>query len=82
MKKLLTTLVLFGLCANLYGESKPKNELSNIEKQMEKEKKYAKEQKFYFGDEYDLKGAEVDEKSLEHIEPLEPDDLDMDHVYD
>ena len=49
-----------------------------IKKQMEKEKKFAKEQTFYQGDEYDLKGAEVDPNSLSTIPAMEPEyDFDM-----
>jgi hypothetical protein len=52
---------------------------AELKKQMEREKKYAKEQKFYNADEYDFKGAEVNPKSLEHIPVIEPDyDFDMD----
>ena len=55
-----------------------------IKKAMEKEKKYAKEQRFYKADEYDFKGAQVDPDSLDKIPVLEPDyDFDMDTgVYD
>lgn len=55
----------------------------HVKKQMEKEEKYAEEQKFYFADEYDFEGAEVDEKSLDKI-PEQPDyndDFNMDWVY-
>ena len=44
-----------------------------IEKQMAREKKYAKEQKFYMGKEYDLKSREVDPKMLKDIAPIVPD---------
>jgi len=54
----------------------------NVKRQMEKEKKYAKEQKFYQGKDYDFKGAEVDEKSLKHVPKIEPDyDFDITDVY-
>jgi hypothetical protein len=55
-----------------------------IKKAMEKEKEYAKEQRFYNADEYDFKGAQVDPKTLEKIPVLEPDyDFDMSTgVYD
>ena len=50
---------------------------------IEQEKKFAEEQKFYMGDEYNLKGAEVNPNSLENIEELENlDYFDMDDVYD
>ena len=44
-----------------------------LKKAMQKEKKYAKEQKFYNADEYDFKGAEIDPASLNDIETIEPD---------
>jgi len=56
----------------------------NIQKQIEKEKKFKKEQKFYQGSDYDLKSFEIDEKSLDNI-PKQDDmnkDFNMDSVYD
>ena len=63
---------------------KEKRVEEQVREQMEKEKKYAKEQRFYTADEYNFKDAEVDPKSLDKIEALEPDyDFDMDTgVYD
>jgi hypothetical protein len=53
-----------------------------IEEQMKREEKYAKEQKFYQGSEYDLSQAQVNEKSLSSIPVIEPDyDFDMDDTY-
>jgi len=49
---------------------------------MERENKYAKEQKFYQGNEYDLKAVEVNPDSLDHIPVIEPDyDFDITDVY-
>ena len=45
----------------------------HIQKEMENEKKYANEQKFYNAEEYDFKGAEVNEESLKSINVIEPD---------
>jgi hypothetical protein len=54
-----------------------------LQKQIEREKKFAKEKTFYKGPEYDLSYAEIDPKSLDSIEAIEPDlDFDMDDVYD
>lgn len=56
----------------------------NLQKQIEKEKKYKEEQKFYQGKNYDLDSFKVDEDSLKNI-PEQPDyndDFDMDHTYD
>jgi hypothetical protein len=53
-----------------------------IKEQMEREKKYAKEQKFYQGDAYDLKAHEVDPNSLPDVTAIEPDyDFDITDVY-
>jgi len=61
-----------------------KSELAKqqVHEQMEREKKYAKEMKFYQGDEYDLKAVEVNQKSLDSIPIIEPDyDFDITDVY-
>ena len=53
-----------------------------IEEQIKLEEKYAKEQKFYQGDAYDLKSKEINEKSLDTIPAIEPDyDFDITDVY-
>ena len=49
-----------------------------VQEQMEREKKYAKEQKFYQGSDYNLSAFEVEEDSLPDVPALEPDyDFDM-----
>jgi hypothetical protein len=54
-----------------------------LEEQMKKEQKFAKEQRFYQGDEYDLSAHEVDLSTLDSIPLIEPDyDFNMDDVYD
>jgi len=54
----------------------------HIKEQLEREKKFAQEQKFYQGDEYDLSEEEVDPKDLETIPTIEPEnDFDMTDVY-
>ncbi len=54
-----------------------------IKVEMEKEKKYAREQTFYNQDNYDFKGAEVNKDSLDQLPDLKnQDDFDMDSVYD
>lgn len=55
-----------------------------IKKQLEKEKKFAKEQRFYSGSNHSLKGYEVNEESVKNL-PDVPDnnkDFDMNDVYD
>ena len=44
-----------------------------VQKELEKEKKYAKEQRFYNADEYDFKAKEIDSEALKSIEAVEPD---------
>ena len=54
-----------------------------LAEQIKKEQKFAKEQRFYQGDEYDLSAHEVDPNSLDSIPLIEPDyDFNMDDVYD
>jgi len=54
----------------------------HVKEQMEREKKFAKEQKFYQGDEYDLSAEKVDPKDLDSIHEIEPEnDFDMTDVY-
>ncbi len=54
-----------------------------LQEQIKREEKYAKEQTFYQGNDYDLSVSEVNKDSLENIELLEPDyEFDMDDVYD
>jgi cell division protein FtsX len=53
-----------------------------IKEQMKREEKYAKEQRFYQGDEYDLKAHEVDPNSLPDVPVIEPEyDFDITDVY-
>ena len=67
--------------------SKTKNEkekrvAEQVKEQMKKEQKYAKEQIFYQGDDYDLKAHEVDPNALADVPVIEPElDFDMDDVY-
>jgi len=54
-----------------------------LKEQIKKEQKFAKEQRFYQGDEYDLSVHEVDLSTLDSIPLIEPDyDFNMDDVYD
>ena len=53
-----------------------------IQEQMKREQKYAKEQRFYQGDDYNLSAVEVDKESLSSIPIIEPDyDFSIDDVY-
>jgi hypothetical protein len=65
------------------GENNSSNENNKtkeaIKKAMELEKKYAKEQRFYQGSEYNLESKEFDPDTLKKIPAIEPDyDFDMD----
>ena len=54
----------------------------HVKEQMEREKKFAKEQKFYQGKEYDLSAEKVDPKDLDSVPEIEPEnDFDMTDVY-
>lgn len=70
----------------LHKQKKEDNRTASMEekirRQMEKEQKYAKEQKFYQADQYDFKGAEVDPDTLKKVKAIEPDyDFDITDVY-
>lgn len=66
------------------NKTKSKSSLTEqqVKEQMEREKKYAKEQSFAQGNDYDLKAVEVNEESLKNIPLIEPDyDFDITDVY-
>ena len=53
-----------------------------VQEQMKREEKYAKEQIFYQGDDYDLSQHHVNKKSLDSVPLMEPDyDFDITDVY-
>lgn len=81
-------IVIFILSPILFASDLDNKNLSatekNIKKQLEKEKKFAQEQRFYSGTEHSLKGYEVNEESVNNL-PDVPDhnaDFDMNNVYD
>jgi len=95
MNKTWIFLLVAAVCIPLYsGEhnntveqnrSKEDNTTKEaVKKAMELEEKYAKEQRFYQGDEYDLKSKEFNPKTLKKVPSIEPDyDFNMDEgVYD
>lgn len=86
MKRIMCVLINFSLLG-LQGVLLAKDSYESVKKQeiqkaIEQEKKFAKEQRFYKADEYDFKSAEVNEKSLKNLPILPLDELDMDDVYD
>ena len=84
MKKIIIVSIV--LSTLLFAADTQKEQKARSEKQlqieMEKEKKYAKEQTFYSAENYDFKGAEVNEDSLASVPLIEVDDFDIDSVYD
>ncbi len=88
MKIFLTFMIIFNSLlmasdsAKIDKDKKARAE-KQLKKEMENEKKYAKEQTFYSEENYDFKGAEVNKDSLDTVPKLEPQyDFDMDSVYD
>jgi len=84
MKKLLFLILSISTLFAVTNETSTSLEKKHLHKQLEKEKKYAQEQKFYMGEDYNLNSFEVDEESLKNI-PDQPDynnEFDMDSVYD
>ncbi|MEA1913873.1 MAG: hypothetical protein U9N30_01020 [Campylobacterota bacterium] len=83
-KNLLLTLALSSLlfASNTVDDKKEDRIKKQIIIEMEKEKKYAKEQTFYSAENYDFKGSQVNPDSLSSVPHIEVDDLDMDSVYD
>ncbi len=82
------------LCLSLIADSNTTNDHNrsdhnrskslekNLKKQMELEKKYKEEQKFYMGKDYDLKSKEIDPDSLKDIKPIEPEyDFDITNIF-
>ena len=83
MKYLLITIILLTTQLNAQNAQVSKKEKEALKKALEAEAKYAREQKFYSGSEYDLKSKEVDPETIKHVKPIEPEnDFDMDDVYD
>ena len=86
MKYLLVLLLL--ACSHLFAAKNIDNEKvrteKNIQDQISKEKKYAREQTFYSGEKYDLKDAEVNMDSVKNLPdiPNTNEDFDMNDVYD
>jgi uncharacterized membrane protein len=88
MKKISVLMIV--LSSLLFAANTKKNDIERrkrieqqmIKQQLEKEKKYAREQAFYTEKDYDFKGAEVNPESLKSLPTIEVDDLDMDSVYD
>ncbi len=84
---ILAFLVMFSVTLLASAEKKAVDEQKirsqkQVEAQMKKEEKYAREQTFYQGKHYDFKSAEVDKDSIDSVPEIPVDDFDMDSVYD
>ena len=83
MKKILIFIAIISSIlfadSNDTNRSQDKSKINaEIKKQIEKEKKYAKEKAFYQGKDYDLKSYEINPDSLPDVPSLEPDyEFDM-----
>jgi len=82
---LLSAAISMGFSSELNATKEKQSSIEDnktkeaIRKAMELEKKYAKEQRFYQGSEYDLKSKEFDPDTLKKVPSIEPDyDFDMD----
>lgn len=86
MKYLLILQLMVGsyLLANQTTKNENNRTQKHIKEQMEKEKKYAKEQRFYSGKNYNLKDSEVNMESVKNLPdvPNTNEDFDMDDAYD
>ncbi len=89
MKKVILSIFILvafiNADSNVTSENNESNNTEvekNIQKAIENEKKFKKEQKFYMGDDYNLTEHQVDPKSLDKIKPIEPEyDFDITDVY-
>ncbi len=78
----LVTITLSLEAGDVNSQKKESLKEKHIKEQMEREKKFAKEQKFYQSDEYDFSEQGVDPKDLETIEVIKPEnDFDITDVY-
>ncbi len=79
----IITIMLSSLLLASQSDKKKESRVdAQIKKEMEKEKKYAKEQTFYNSKNYDFKGAEVNKDSLDSVPEIPVDDFNIDSVYD
>ena len=86
MKNIILFILIFNsviFASNIETENEKKFRIEQqIKEEIDKEKKYAQEQKFYNNNNYDFKRSEVNQKSLSTIPEIDLDDLNMDSVYD
>jgi hypothetical protein len=78
MKKVLILILIFNTFLLASSVKKENTMDREVQKQILREKKYAKEQTFYQAKDYDLKSYEVNKDSIKKI----PDALDIDYSDD
>ena len=78
----MSLLMLHGETIKIVTDKKIKQTQKHLQEQMRREKKYAKEQRFYQGKDYNFSAVKVDQSDLDAIPVIEPeDDFDMSDVY-
>ena len=80
MKNILILILIFNTLLFASTNDKQTSTDKEIQKQMDREKKYAKEQTFYKGKDYDLKSFEVNVDAIKSIPELDIDYSDDDDV--
>jgi len=85
MKRILVIILIvsLSLVASTDENAQAKKRVEKqLKIEMEKEKKYAKEQAFYQAGDYDFKGSLVNPDTVRRTPIIKEDELDMDSVYD
>ena len=81
----LLTMSIFATENNSSKQNKSETNATlnkNIQKAIEKEKKYKQEQKFYQGKDYNLSENKVDKSTVEKVPLIEPEyDFDITDLY-
>ena len=68
--------------SNISKENNKSEYEKNLQKAIEKEKKFKKEQKFYMGKDYNLTDKKIDKKTLDNVPLIEPEyDFDITDLY-
>ena len=83
MKKILLSVIVLSILSFADNNQSDTNQTATIEEQqlneiLRQEKKFATEQTFYTEKDYDFKGSEVNEKSVESVPIIEIDDPSLD----
>ena len=83
MNKILLSVIVLSALSFADNNQSDTNQTATIEEQqlaevLRQEKKFAIEQTFYTEKDYDFKGSEVNEKSVESVPIIEMDDPNLD----